>query len=147
MKYVLDTDILIYYLKNQPHVVKKFATTDPDEIATTIINYTELLFGAYNSFKVSDNLLKIKAFLDNIVIIYLDKAGSEIFAQLKTQLKQEGHIIADMDLLIASICIAHRLILVTNNTKHFSRLNQLTLENWSVPPSEYWRGTVQSRMG
>jgi predicted nucleic acid-binding protein len=55
MKYVLDTDILIYYLKNQPHVVEKFVATDPDEIATTIINYTELLFGAYHSLRVCED--------------------------------------------------------------------------------------------
>jgi predicted nucleic acid-binding protein len=130
MKYILDTDILIYYLKNQPDVVNKFMIIAPDDIATTIINYTELLFGAYNSLKIKDNLIKIKAFLDNMTVVYLDKVSSEIFAQLKTRLKREGNMIADMDLLIASICIANDFILVTNNTKHFSRLSQLTFENW-----------------
>lgn len=130
MKYIFDTDILIYYLKNQPDVVNKFMIIAPDDIATTIINYTELLFGAYNFLKIKDNLIIIKAFLDNMTVVYLDKVSSEIFAQLKTRLKREGNMIADMDLLIASICIANDLILVTNNTKHFSRLGQLTFENW-----------------
>ena len=59
-RYVLDTDILIYYLKHNQPVVNKFATIDIDDITTTIINYTELLFGAYNSSKTEKNLFHIK---------------------------------------------------------------------------------------
>ncbi len=129
-RYVIDTDTIIYYLKGNPNVVKKF--TEPDYIITTIINYTELLFGAYNSAKKKEeNLYNIKSFLDDIEIIYFNNYSAEIFARLKADLKQKGKIIADMDLMIASICIANHLTLVTNNTKHFQRITELTLENWS----------------
>ena len=49
MKYIIDSDILIYFLKNHPNVVNKFAEAESDDIAVTIISYAELLFGAYNS--------------------------------------------------------------------------------------------------
>jgi tRNA(fMet)-specific endonuclease VapC len=131
-RYVLDTDTLIYYLKHNPNVVNKFAMVDINDITTTIINYTELLFGAYNSTKQAENLSHIKSFLDDMEIIDFDKRSAEVFARLKAELKQTGNIIADMDLMIASICVANHFTLVTNNTKHFQRIPEFTIENWSI---------------
>jgi tRNA(fMet)-specific endonuclease VapC len=131
-RFVIDTDTAIYYLKKNKNVVKKFSTIDPDDITTTIINYTELLFGAYNSAKKEDNLSHFKSFLDEMEIIGFDKSAAEVFARLKAQLKQAGLMIDDMDLMIASICVANHFTRVTNNTKHFQRINELSLENWSL---------------
>ena len=55
------------------------------------------------------------------------------FAKIKTALQEKGHPLADMDVMIASICLANKCILVTNNTKHFEKINGILLENWSVP--------------
>ncbi len=65
-------------------------------------------------------------------IIDFDKKSAEVFSRLKTQLQQQGIPIADMDLIIASICISNGLILVTNNLRHFQRMSELTIENWSL---------------
>ena len=132
MRYIVDSDILIYFLKKHPQVTQKFEATDPGQIGTTIINYAELLFGAYNSAKVQQNLSSIKSFLETISIINFDKNAGEIFAQLKTNLRKSGKVIADLDLIIASICLSNDFILVTNNTKHFSRIEELKIENWSI---------------
>jgi predicted nucleic acid-binding protein len=132
MKYAIDSDILIYYLKNHPKVVERFVTTELDELSTTIINYTELLFGAYKSAKSVENLAVIRRFLDSLNIVQFDKQSAEIFAQLKAQLQKQGNVVADMDLLIASICLANGLTLVTNNTRHFEKISGLRLENWSL---------------
>ena len=116
--------------KNDHKIVDKFSNISPQKISTTIINYTELLFGAYHSIKVEKNLKKFKSFLKTIEILDFNKPAAEKFAQLKTRLKQEGNLIADMDLMIASICICNKSVLVTNNTRHFSRVEELTVENW-----------------
>ncbi len=131
MKYIIDTDILIYFLKNVPNTVAKFDEIDPDLLATTMVNYAELLFGAYNSTRIDDNLSKIRLFLKTLAIIDFDKDAAEKFARLKTDLRKGGNIIPDMDLMIASICLAKNAILVTNNTKHFQRLKDLRTENWA----------------
>jgi tRNA(fMet)-specific endonuclease VapC len=68
--------------------------------------------------------------LENFEICELDKGASEIFAKEKARLKKRGLIIADMDLMIASIAIAHGLPLVTNNHKHFERIKGLRLIRW-----------------
>jgi predicted nucleic acid-binding protein len=132
MNYAIDSDILIYYLKNHPKVVRRFVNTEINELSTTIINYTELLFGAYKSAKSVENLAAIRRFLDSLRIVQFDKNAAEIFAQLKAQLQKDGNIVADMDLLIASICLANNLTLVTNNTWHFEKIGGLPLENWSL---------------
>ncbi len=66
MKYIVDTDILIYFFKNNKNVVEKFSKINAEDIFITIINYTELLFGAYNSVRVEQNLKKFKSFLEDI---------------------------------------------------------------------------------
>jgi tRNA(fMet)-specific endonuclease VapC len=131
VKYIIDTDILIYFLKNDKKVVKKFKKVREENIFTTIINYTELLFGAYNSSKVQENLEKIKSFLQTIQILEFDETSAENFARLKSTLKSRGNLIADMDLMVAGICLSQDMVLVTNNTKHFKRIEELKLENWS----------------
>lgn len=136
MKYIIDTDILSYFLKKQAQVVKRFEATDPSDIATTIINYTELLFGAYKSPLIESKLPKIKAFLTTLTVVNFEKRSGEEFARLKAQLQQQGIVLADMDLMIASICLSHNLILVTNNTRHFGRIERLRMENWSELPKK-----------
>ena len=131
-RYILDTDTLIYFLKHNLNVVNKFATIDVDDIATTTINYTELFYEAYNLTRKEENLSRIKSFLDDMEVLGFDKRSDEVFARLKAELKQTGKMITDTDLMIASICIANHFTLVTHNTKHFQRIPELNLENWSI---------------
>jgi predicted nucleic acid-binding protein len=128
-KYILDSDILIYFLKGDKDTIKKVISLPNDELYITIINYTELLYGIYNSNKINQNKEKILPFLENFKILQFDKRSSEIFAKLKVKLKKQGNIIADMDLMIASIAIANKAILFSNNLKHFKRIKELELLN------------------
>jgi predicted nucleic acid-binding protein len=80
---------------------------------------------------VEQNVKRLKSFLQKINVLDFDKNAAEHFARIKAMLKRQGNMIADMDLMIASVCLANNLILVTNNTKHFNRIKELTVENWS----------------
>ena len=124
-KYILDSDILIYFLQGKKETIETIISLPKDDLCITIINYTELLFGIYNSNKISQNREKILPFLENFEVLPFDKQSSEIFARLKAKLKKQGKIIADMDLMIASIAIANDAVLFTNNTKHFERIEEL----------------------
>ncbi len=126
-KYILDSDILIYFLKGEKDTVEKVISLPKNDLYITIINYTELLYGIYNSNKITQNKEKILPFLDNFKILQFDKQSSEIFAKLKTRLKKQGNIVADMNLMIASIAISNKAILFTNNLKHFNRIEELKL--------------------
>jgi len=125
---VLDSDIIIYFLKGKQDVVEKVLSIPNDTFYTTRINYSELLYGAYNSLKVEQNLKTIKQFLQELEILEYDEKSANIFAQLKAKLKARGNLIADMDLMIASISIANNETLYTNNLKHFERIDNLELK-------------------
>ena len=118
---------MIYFLKGKKDVIEKIISLPNDELYITIINYTELLYGIYNSDKITQNKEKILPFLDNFKILQFDKNSSQIFAKLKAKLKKHGNIIADMDLMIASIAIANKATLYTNNLKHFNRIEDLDI--------------------
>jgi tRNA(fMet)-specific endonuclease VapC len=129
-KLLLDSDILIYFLKGKKEVVEQVIEHAPEDLLISRINYTELLYGAYNSARVESNLRIVLPFLDNFEILEFDKGASEIFAKEKARLKRSGIMIADMDLMIASIAVANEATLVTNNLKHFERVKHLTLQRW-----------------
>lgn len=130
MNIVVDSDILIYFLQGRPEVVNKLSAHPVEALFTTRINVAELLYGAFNSAKIEQNLAKINAFLANFHILEFDAKAGLIFAREKARLKQNGNPIADMDLMIASITLANGFALVTHNHKHFARVEQLTIERW-----------------
>ena len=134
MKYILDTDIISYYLKgSDKEVVENLEQSNPSNICTTIINYSEILFGIYYKYGTKNrHLITIKNFFNSIRVFSFDKKSAEFFSMIKSTLKKDGEIIADLDLIIASITIAHDFTLISHNTKHFSRIKNLKLEDWTV---------------
>lgn len=132
MSYVLDTDSVICFFKGHPAICDKIATIFHADVKISIITHSELFFGAYNSQQITRNCNRIQKFVQKIEICPYTIQASILFGQLKADLKKEGKMIADMDLMIASICLAENQTLVTNNTKHFRRIKQLKIENWSV---------------
>ena len=127
-KYLVDSDILIYFLKGKQEVVQKLSQIPIDDLYISRINYTELIYGAYNSAKINQNLKVIEPFLDSFTVLEFTKESSLIFAKEKARLKKSGNIIADMDLMIASLAIANDCTLISNNLKHFNRIQNLELE-------------------
>ncbi len=127
-KYLIDSDILIYFLKGKQEVVEKLSQIPIDDLYISRINYTELIYGAYNSSKINQNLKVIEPFLDNFKVLEFTQISSIIFAKEKARLKKNGNIIADMDLMIASIAIENDCTLISNNIKHFNRVQNLELE-------------------
>lgn len=130
MKYILDTDICIYWLKGRQSVKEKMLTIDASEIVISVITVAELYFGAYNSSKINQNIAIAEKFIQSLSIIGLSNDSLRKFGEIKADLRQRGTPVADFDLLIASIALTEDLILVSNNTRHYSRINNLKLENW-----------------
>lgn len=131
MKYLLDTDICIYWLKGKSIVRTKVEQVGWSDIAICVITVTELYFGAYNSNKIEQNLKTAENFIQSITVLPLNNDTLRKFGQLKAQLRKVGTPVADFDLLIASVAISKNLILVTNNTRHYQRITGLNLENWN----------------
>ena len=132
MSYLIDTDIVIYSLKGDERVIKNFHEHRNSPKSLSVITYGELVYGAKKSKAVAKNLARAYRIAEVFPIIDITPAVVETFGAIKTALEQQGNIVADMDLLIAATALTHNLILVTNNQKHFGRINGLDIENWAT---------------
>jgi predicted nucleic acid-binding protein len=90
----------------------------------------ELRYGVNCFAKPESNHIAIDNFTSSIPVVGIDQNVARIFADIKAQLRKEGTLIEDLDLMIAATARAHNLLLVTNNTEHFQRVPGLVLENW-----------------
>ena len=134
--YLLDTDICIYLLNGNPHVRTRVSQEGIEALAIAIPTVGELYFGAYNSARVETNVARVRAFLSppGPQVLLIDEPTAEQLGRYKALLRHDGRPIGDIDLLIASVAHHHELAVVTNNTAHFERLPDLTVENWLEPP-------------
>ncbi len=128
-KYLLDSCICIEIIKGNRNVIKHCLNTGNDICAISIISYAELLYGAYHSGQLSKECEKINKLMPLYDLISIDDSIEE-YAQIKQSLKSQGKMIDEFDILIAATALHYDLILVTNNEKHFERIDNLIIENW-----------------
>ena len=134
--YLLDTDTVIYSLKGDPAVKKNLREHFHDPMKMSVITLMELFYGAHKSQKIASNLAKIKTLENSFDIIPVGEELAEIFAMTKAQLEKAGSPLDDFDLIIASCALSNNLVLVTNNVKHFRRIEGLKLTNWTEYPAK-----------
>ena len=132
--YLLDTDTVIYVLKGNAAVKANLRHHYSSPMHLSVITLMELYYGAYKSQKVAGNLAKIKVLESSMSIFPLDKEVAEIFGLQKSWLQKNGLPLDDFDLAIASTALAYNLVLVTNNVRHFQRIDGLKVENWTQAP-------------
>lgn len=133
MKYMLDTNICIYALKNKPAtVIRNYLRHKPEDICISSITYAELMHGIEKSQAVEKNRMAVTLFLSPISILNFDGFAAEEYGRIRADLERKGTPIGPMDLLIASHARSEGLILVTNNTREFYRVNGLTVEDWTI---------------
>ena len=130
MKYLLDTDTVIYYLKGRESVKQKIVDAGLNELSISIITLFELYYGAYNSKNVQENIKRIEKLKNTITVLEIDDSMFHQFGKTKSVLRKSGRKIGDFDLIIGITSLSKRLILVTNNTKHFQRIDGINIENW-----------------
>lgn len=131
MMYLLDTNIIIYSLKGMPTIKEQLEKHILDPLSISVITLMELYYGAYKSQRTVSNLAKIKVLENTLEIIPVDLKVVEIFGLIKSKLEIQGIPLDDFDIIIASTALSLNSILVTNNVKHFERIDGLKLENWT----------------
>ncbi len=133
MMYMLDTDICIYTIKRKPsQVLKRLETLQPGMVLMSSITFAELMNGAKKSNFVEDNIRRLEALSEIIEVIPFDKDAAIAYGNIRSDLEKRGMIIGGNDLLIAAHAVSRDLVLVTNNTREFSRVSGLQLENWAA---------------
>jgi tRNA(fMet)-specific endonuclease VapC len=129
--YLIDTDTVIYALKGDAQVVKHFQQTAADPKALSVVTYGELLYGALKSQRRQENLSRVRRLQEIFPIVEATNAIMETYAAIKAGIETRGKPLDDFDLVIAATAISLGYRLVTNNERHFRRIAELKLENWT----------------
>lgn len=120
---ILDSDIIIDFLKNDKKVKEKILKIkETEKLKTTIVNTFEILKGFFALNKKEDNIMQ---FINNLTLLNFDFNSSKKAAEIFDELRKKGEIIDALDLFIASITITNNEKLLTRNVQHFKRISEL----------------------
>jgi len=127
-KYLLDTNIISYYLKGIENLKEKI-TSNIDSLSISIISYYEIVSGL-QSIDAKKRITEFEKFCELIDVVNLNRASIVASCQIYSNLKKSGNLIDDIDILIAGTALSNNLVMVTDNTEHFKRISGLKVENW-----------------
>ena len=128
--HLLDTNICIYIINvRPPQVLAKFREHYPGTVAISTVTACELAFGVANS-KSERNHRALQMFMAPLEVLPFDETVVWEYAQIRSDLERQGQSIGSLDMMIAAHALALSAILVTNNTKEFSRVANLKIETW-----------------
>lgn len=135
MNYLLDTNILIYLIKQRPAAVvdRVDALGDQDTLGMSFVTWAELLKGVQRSTRPSEVLRRLDALARQVPVLY--PSGPAIcrhYAEQFTRLREAGTPIGGNDLWIACHALAEEAVLVTHNTREFERVAGLKLDDWAL---------------
>lgn len=127
-KYLLDTNICIFFMKGKYELDKKIMQVGLENCYISEITVAELLYGAYHS-KNERHISETKQFINEFAIIPISSIIDD-FARQKDSLVASGQIIDDFDIFIGMSAVKNDYVMVTDNVKHLSRINGIKIENW-----------------
>lgn len=128
-KYLLDSNICIHLLRNREDVVSQIQRVGWMNCCISELTVAELFYGAECSSMPKENSEEVEAFVSSITIIPISSCIRE-FCRQKAQLRKQGLLIEDFDMLIGCTAVANGYTIVTENVKHLSRIEGIMIENW-----------------
>lgn len=133
MKYMLDTNICIYLIKQKPvKVLQHFKSQSMGEIGISSITLAELRFGVEKSQQIQNNRQALEEFVLPLEIADFDEKAAVIYGAVRASLEKAGTPVGSMDMLIGAHALSLGITLVTNNTREFKQIKSLKCEDWSV---------------
>ena len=131
MKYLIDTNVCIHLLRGSSTILReKILEIDDEDICIPSIVRFELYYGAHKSARQQKALSALNSFLSRFQSAQVDDDVAEQCGRIRFELDTKGTPIGPYDLIIAGTALTRKLILVTHNTKEFSRIKHLSLEDW-----------------
>lgn len=130
LKYLLDTNIVIYVMKRRPLEVLHIFNQHANRMAISAITLSELFHGAEKSQRVSENLLAIEDFCSRLEVLAYSANAAQHYGAIRSVLEKSGLSIGVNDIHIAAHARSEGLIVVTNNVTEFARVPGLQVENW-----------------
>ena len=131
MIYMFDTDTVSFFMKDNPKTVRiKAAKHNRDDFCISAITYAELMFGLKRNYSKKLDFW-LHEILDKFQVVVFDETSSAIYGEIRTALEKSGSSLDNMDMLIAATALKAGAVLVSHNTKHFSKIKGLKVEDWS----------------
>lgn len=128
-RYLLDTSIVAFFFRGKYSIGQHLRTIGVEQCYVSDVTIAELTYGAYHSDKVEANLAMLEQFKKIVNVVPFSDAIVE-YGKQKDRLVRKGLMIEDFDLLIGCTAVANGMVMVTDNTKHFSRIDGIAIENW-----------------
>lgn len=130
LKYMLDTNICIFTIKNKPEAVRQKFNLHRVQLCISSITLMELIYGAEKSSAPERNLSVIEGFIARLQVLNYDIPAATHTGQIRAEQAKAGQPIGPYDQMIAGHARSQGLIVVTNNTREFSRVSGLRYEDW-----------------
>lgn len=130
LKYMLDTNIVIYVIKRRPPEALKTFNQYASQLCISSITLAELMHGVEKSTLPEHNLRQVEDFVSRLSVLEYGNTAAAHYGEIRASLERKGMIIGVNDLHIAGHARSNGLTLVTNNLKEFDRVEGLRLENW-----------------
>lgn len=132
IKYMLDTDICSYIMRERPiELLKRFSALEMSQFCISIISYAEFLYGVQKSANPDKHQTVVDQFILHVDVLTWDQAAADHYGRIRAELEAQGQTIGNMDMMIAAHARSQSMTLVTNNEKHFQRVPDLRIENWT----------------
>ena len=128
--YILDTNTLIYYFKNQGNVAQNLEAVSPENIVISTIVLFELQVGLAKSMSPTKRSQQLQQLLRRVTLVPFDRDAALAAGTIPVQLEQQGTPIGPMDILIAGTAVALQGTIVTRNGREFSRIVGLPIVDW-----------------
>jgi len=129
MIYMLDTDTVSLVVRNNHSVIDNLIKHEEDEICISAITYAELSYGLEK--KGSEKLFTtVGTIIGKLTIVNFNDSQAELYGKIRSDLEKSGDCLDDMDMLIAAAALSQDAVLVSHNTKHFSKIKGIKVEDW-----------------
>jgi tRNA(fMet)-specific endonuclease VapC len=131
--YLLDTNIVSYWMRGETGVLERIQSHSPADLALSTITLAEIWYGIEKSpHKKQERQERIELISSVLRIYPFDEIAAQHYASIRSQLEKSGRPISERDTQIAAIARANALVVVTHNTKEFTRIARLKVEDWAV---------------
>ena len=132
MLYMLDTCICVDYLHAKNEKLLRKVRSCSHDVEISAIVAAELLHGAYHSKRIEENMRTTIELISNFDVVPFGEAEADAYGRILDSLERKGQVICSNDIMIAATALVRNAVLVTNNTREFSRIDGLKLDDWTL---------------
>lgn len=136
LKYMLDTNICIFTIKNKPNQVREAFKQHHERLCISTVTLMELIYGAEKSSHPDRNLHVVEGFAARLEVLQYDMDAAAHTGQLRAELARSGKPIGPYDQMVAGHARSMGLVVVTNNLREFQRVPGIRVEDWTIPEKE-----------